>query len=292
RDIARQGFQTVMKQILEDGFFHADPHPGNLLVSSDLKLCLIDWGMVGRLTERDRFMLIEMLIAVVDRNSEALLDVFLQLSRTRGKTIERNALERGLLDVLDSYYARPIKDIDIGRLLNSLLDLLRRHNLQLPADLAVMVKALVTAEGSARLVYPELNVVEELQGSIHQLARERYKPAVVWQNMKNAFSNLLSIQRELPRQLLQIVEKMETGRLSFSFQLQKLEDLISVLEHSSNRLTTGIITGAIIMGSSMIITTGIGPFIFGLPALGVIGYLLSVLLGLWLVVTILRTKKY
>jgi ubiquinone biosynthesis protein len=290
--IARQGLQTFVQQILEDGFFHADPHPGNLLVSGDMKLCIIDWGMVGRLTEQDRFMLIEMLSAVVDKDSQALVDSFLKLCRTRGKKVERKSLERGLLDILDSYYALPIKEMDIGGLLRGLLALLRDHNLQLPTDMVIMVKALVTAEGSARLVFPELSVIEELKGSVHRLALERYKPGVIWRGIRNSFAGFLSIQRELPRHLLQIVEKIEEGELSFKFHLEKLEHLVNTLESASNRLTTGIITGAIIMGSSMIVTTGVGPFIFGLPALGVIGYLMSVVLGLWLVITILRTKKY
>ncbi|MGW8193313.1 MAG: ABC1 kinase family protein [Desulforhopalus sp.] len=290
--IARQGLQAIVKQILEDGFFHADPHPGNILVGKDLKLCVIDWGMVGRLTEQDRFMLLDMLTAVVDKNSENLMDSFIQLSSSKGETLDRNSLERELLAILDSYYALPIKNIDTGRLLTSVLGLLRDHQLELPANMVVMIKALVTAEGSARFVFPELNVIEELRGSVHRLARERYSPRAIWKNVQNTLSGFLTIQRELPRQLLQIVEKIEAGKLNINFHLDKLEQLVNTMESASNRLTTGIITGAIIMGSSMIITTGVGPFIFGLPALGVIGYLLSVVLGLWLVITILRSKRY
>ncbi len=290
--LARQGLRTVVQQILEDGFFHADPHPGNLLVSSDMELSIIDWGMVGRLTEEDRFLLIEMLTAVVDKNSQALVESFLQICRTRGKKINRNSLERGLLTLLDSYYALPIKDMDIGGLLRGLISLLRDHNLQLPTYMVLMIKSLVTAEGSARLIFPELNIIEELKDSVHKLALKRYKPGVVWRGLRNSFIAFLSIQRELPRRLLKIIERIEEGDLSLKIHLEKLEQLVNTLESASNRLTTGIITGAIIMGSSMIVTTGVGPFIFGLPALGVLGYLMSVVLGLWLVITILRSKKY
>ena len=290
--IARQGLRTMVQQILVDGFFHADPHPGNLLVNSEMQLCIIDWGTVGRLTEQDRFTLIDILTAIVDRNSEELVNNFLQLCMTRGKTIERKSLERNLLDILDSYYALPIKNMDIGGLLRSVVAALREHQLKLPPDMVIMIKALVTAEGSARLVFPELNVVAELKKQVHQLTRERFKPEVLWRSMKNSLSSFLAVQRELPRQLLQIIDKIDQGELRFNFHLDKLEQLVSTLESASNRLTTGVITAAIIMGSSMIITTGIGPYIFGLPALGVIGYLLSVVLGLWLVINILRTKKY
>jgi ubiquinone biosynthesis protein len=125
-----------------------------------------------------------------------------------------------------------------------------------------------------------------------RLAKERFRPEIIWRNLRNTFSNLWSAQRELPRQIQQIISKLEKGELGFKLQLNRLEQLVNSLESASNRLTTAIITGAIIMGSSMIITTGIGPYLFGFPALGVIGYLLSVVLGLWLIVTIIGTRKY
>jgi hypothetical protein len=135
-----------------------------------------------------------------------------------------------------------------------------------------------TAEGSARQVL--------------RLAKERFRPEIIWRNLRNTFSNLWSAQRELPRLTQQIISKLEKGELGFKLQLNRLEQLVNSLESASNRLTTAIITGAIIMGSSMIITTGIGPYLFGFPALGVIGYLLSVVLGLWLIVTIIGARKY
>jgi ubiquinone biosynthesis protein len=290
--IARQGFQLVMQQILGDGFFHADPHPGNLLVNSDLKLWIIDWGMAGRLTERDRYMLIDILLAVVDKKSQALVESFLQLCHARTKKVNRKSLERGFLTILDSYHTLPIKDLEVGGLLKRFLALLRDHDLQLPTDMVIVIKALITVEGSVRLLFPEMSVIEELKGSVYRLSLERYKPGVVWRNLRTSLSSFLSLQREFPKHVVQIIEKIEAGDLSFKFHLEKLEDLVNAMESASNRLTTGIITGAIIMGSSMIVTTGVGPFIFGLPALGVIGNLMSVVLGLWLVVTILRTKKY
>jgi ubiquinone biosynthesis protein len=134
--------------------------------------------------------------------------------------------------------------------------------------------------------------VAEVGDDISRLAVQRFSPEVIWRNLRNLLSNIWSSQREIPRQIQQIIGKLDRGELGMRFQLDKLEQLVNSLENSSNRLTTGIITGAIIMGSSMIITTGVGPYLFGFPALGVIGYLLSVVLGLWLIITILRTKKY
>ena len=173
-----------------------------------------------------------------------------------------------------------------------LMSLLRDPRLRLPTDYVVMLKALVTAEGSARLAHPDMNVVAEIQTSVQRLAKTRFQPETIWRQVRNSMASLWSFQRELPRQVQQIITKLDQGELSVQLDLKRLEHLVHSLENASNRLTTAIITGAIIMGSSMIITTGIGPFLFGFPALGVIGYLLSVILGLWLIVTIIRAKKY
>jgi ubiquinone biosynthesis protein len=290
--IAKQGLTAAVKQILEDGFFHADPHPGNLLITKDMKLCIIDWGMVGRLTEKDQFDLLYLLKAVTDKNSDALVQGLLRICRNTGEKIDPRVVERELLDILDAYYAVPIKDVDIGHLLMSMTELIRKHQLQLPTEFVIMVKALVTAEGSARQANPDLDIISEIKEYVTRLARQRYHPEVVWRNFRDSFSTLWVLQRDLPLQIQKIISKLEKGRIKFNFHLHMLEQLVNSLENASNRLTTGIITGAIIIGSSMIITTGIGPFIFGLPALGVIGYLLSVVLGLWLIITILRSKKY
>ena len=292
RRIARLGLHAAVKQILEDGFFHADPHPGNLLVDSNDNLCIIDWGMVGRLTERDRFSLTSLLSAVVDKDSDALVQSFLHLCAEKEKSVDKDALQRDLLELLDQYHALPLKDMDIGRFLMRGLALLRDYRLQLPRDMVVMVKALLTAEGTARLADPELNIIEEIEDHVHRVYRERYRPRVLWRSFKNSLASLMYAKEDLPGQFYRIIKTIEQGEFSVVFQLDKLDQLMSSLENASNRLTIGIITGSIIIGSSMIITTGVRPFLFGLPALGVIGYLISVVLGLWLVITILRNKNY
>jgi ubiquinone biosynthesis protein len=170
--------------------------------------------------------------------------------------------------------------------------MLRENRLRVPADLAIMIKALVTAEGTARELYPELNVVEEAKPYVERLARERWQPAALWQNLRRKVAELLVLQRELPARLTQIVERLERGELSIRFQHANLGGLRSTLENITNRLTFAIIIAALIIGSSMIITTGVKPLLFGFPALGIVGYLVSGILGLWVVINILRSRRF
>ncbi len=291
QSLAAKGLQAAIKQILEDGFFHADPHPGNLLITEEGKICLLDWGMTGRLTERDRIELIELLKSVVEKDGEALLHAFLRLGNTR-EVIDQRGLERELLEILDSYYAVPIKNMNIGRLLMDIADLLRTYRLKLPPDLIMMIKALVTAEGTARLLYPDLDVVSEAREHISSLAMERYNPESLWRNFRFALFQFLNIQQEVPVRIVQILDKADKGELTLGFRHENLQGLRNTLDNIINRLTFGIIIAAMIIGSSMIITTGVGPLLFGFPALGVTGYIISGVLGLWLVFDIIRRRKY
>jgi ubiquinone biosynthesis protein len=175
--LARRGLRLTVKQVLEDGFFHADPHPGNVMILDDNVFCLMDWGMVGRLTRKMRYELIDLINAVVDKDSEKIQDILLDLARADGSRPERR-MEREILDILDIYHSLPIQDLNLGQLLLDITTMLRENKLRVPADLAVMIKALITAEGTARELYPELNIVEEAEPFVKKLAMERWKPQV------------------------------------------------------------------------------------------------------------------
>jgi ubiquinone biosynthesis protein len=289
--LARQGLKAAIEQILENGFFHADPHPGNILLSKERGLCLIDWGLVGRLTRKDRYELIDLLKSIVDKDGDAMVCTLLRIARSQ-KTFDKRNLERELLDLVDAYYPVPIKDLNIGNLLMAITELLGEYRLKLPANLIMMIKALVTAEGTARQIYPELNVVSEAEGLVKHLAAQRLKPEIAWRNLRTTLSNFWSTYRETPGLFLKIMDKIDRGELGLRTWHENLEGMQNTLDNISNRLAFSIIIGSLIIGSSMIITTGVSPLLFGYPALGVIGYLVSVLLGLWLIFNILRGKKY
>jgi ubiquinone biosynthesis protein len=289
--VAKQGLKTAINQILKDGFFHADPHPGNLLITADERIYLIDWGMTGRLSERDRHELIYLLQSVLDKDGEAMVHALLRIT-TSDYTVNQRGLERELLEIIDANYAVPIKDMNIGQLLMAITDALRTYRLRLPPDLVIMIKALVTAEGTARTIYPELDVVSEARDQISSLALERYTPESLWRSVRFALSQFFNWQKEIPKRIENILNKVEQGNLSLGFRHENLTHLISTLDNVTNRLAFAIIIAAMIIGSSMIITTGVRPLLFGFPALGVIGYIISGLLGLWLLLNIIRRQKY
>ncbi|MEF8823310.1 MAG: AarF/UbiB family protein [Desulfohalobiaceae bacterium] len=291
RDLARKWLRATLKQILEDGFFHADPHPGNLFILSSEQYSLLDWGMVGRLTPETRLKLIDLLVGVVLSDSQQVLDLLLEFTEYRSD-IDMDSLHRELMDILDDYHSVPLKEINMGRLLTALTEMLRNHQMQLTMDLSVMIKSIVTSEGSARMLDPDLDVISEAGPYIRKLAKQKYSPDALMRTIRSSFRNLWRMQQSLPVQINHIMDKLQRDELTLGFEHKGLEGLRRTLNQITNRLTLALVTASMIIGSSMVITTGVKPLIFGYPALGLIGYLLSGLFGCWLIIDILRRSKF
>ncbi|MDK2957066.1 MAG: ubiquinone biosynthesis protein [Desulfovibrionales bacterium] len=289
--LAKRGLRLALKQILEDGFFHADPHPGNILIGEDGTMVLIDWGMTGRLTKTMRQQLVDLVEAVADNDGERAVEVLLDLTFC-DRAMQTRSLERGVLDVIDAYRHFPLKDILIGQMMLELTEVLRENKVNVPPDLAIMIKSLLGAEGTVRLLDPNLNVVDEASPFVRRLVRSRYSPSSLLGSLRRSLSGLLGLHRELPQRMERIINKVERGELTIRFQHENLGGLRQTMENVSNRLALALIIAALFVGSSMLIQSGVGPDILGYPALGVIGYFISGILGLWIVILILRRRKF
>ncbi len=288
--LAKVGINCTLKQILEDGFFHADPHPGNIFILDDGRVSFLDWGMVGRITPNTKMQLLNLFEGVLNKDSEIILKVFLSFSVST-EPIDKNQLQSELIDILDDYHSVPLKEINIGNLLSALTNIFQEYKITIKSEVALLIKSIVTSEGTARLLYPELDVVSEAEPYIRKLLKQKYSPAHLFRQLRLNLGNFLQLQKDLPNQLNDILSQIENGNLSINFKHKGLDDLRHTLDHIANRLTLGIITASMIIGSSMIITTGVPPLLLGYPALGLIGYLLSAFVGGWLAVDIIKKRK-
>ena len=290
--LAQTGLRLIVKQVLENGFFHADPHPGNFLVVEDKELCLIDWGVVGILPSETRYELVELISAIGDMEAEKVFDILVSLTAANVAQINERLLLRDILEILHLYHSVPVGKLDLGQLLMDLNNMLRTHHIKLPSDLALMFKTMVTAEGTARKFYPELDVIAEIEPFVRRLATERWKPSQVWRRFSRQLRFYFKLQSNLPGSIQRILQKIEQGDLNIKFRHENLGGLQKSMDNVSNRLSFSIILGSVIIGSSMIITTGVEPLIFGYPAIGLVGYLISAILGLVVVINIFRGSKF
>ena len=290
--LAKIGIRLVVKQVLENGFFHADPHPGNFLVVNEREVCLLDWGVVGILPSETRYEMVELIGAIVDKEAEKVLDVLVALTEANVTEINERLLLRDILEILHLYHSVTVGKLDLGQLLMDLNNMLRTHHIKLPSDLALMFKAMVTVEGTARQIYPELDVIAEIEPFIKQLGVERWSPSQIWHRFTRQLRLYLKLQSSLPGAIQRILQKVEQGELNIQFKHENLGGLQKSLDNVSNRLSFSIILGSVIIGSSMIITTGVKPLIFGYPAIGLVGYLISAFLGLIVAFNIFRSRKF
>ncbi|HQO79145.1 MAG TPA: AarF/UbiB family protein, partial [Thermodesulfobacteriota bacterium] len=289
--LAQRGIAATIKQILEDGFFHADPHPGNIMVMQGNVLCFLDWGMVGRLTRESRYTLVDLLQGVTERDSSQVLQALLDVVGDQSPDLDMRALEKDIGFLLDYYYDIPVRKLHVGKLMLEVNSILQHHRIMVPRDLAAMIKTLVTAEGTARRLFADLDVIKEAEPYARKLALERWKPGELLRRMRRQLNYFLALQNKVPKRLGAILGKIDRGELQVSLQHKNLENLQVTLENVANRITVGVITAAMIISSSLIITTGVRPFLFGYPALGILGYAFSAVLGVWLIISIIRNKR-
>jgi ubiquinone biosynthesis protein len=289
KTLAEAGVRSAIVQILDHGFYHADPHPGNILITDNNQLCLLDWGMIGRLTPGEQNNLLFLIQAAVDRDSGQLVKMVLNMVDA-SDSVNEQLLEKDLIDMMDVYFSLPLKDVQVGGLLEDFIQILQANQLRLPPDISIIIKALITVEGTARMIYPDLDIISQAEPHVRRIAARYYSPRNLWEKFRRAVSDIWMLQSSLPASLSTIVHKMEQGRLTIRFEHKNLTEFRDSLENSFNRLTLGIVLSALIIGSSMIITTGVRPFIWGYPALGIIGYMVSGVVALWLIYTIIRGR--
>ena len=287
--LAGNGLQASVKQLFEVGFFHADPHPGNILIADGNTIIMLDWGMVGRLTPADRYEMVDLLAAIVEKDSRRLVDTLLTITEGSGE-IDRRGLERDLLEILDTHLIAAVSELHLGELILEITELIRKYHLRIPSDLFMMIKALVTVEGTVQMIHPEMDIVSEIRPHLQRLTARRFYPESLWRGARAILFKLASAPTRFPRRIGDIVKKMEQGKLRIGFEHRNLGGLQQTLEKIFSRLTMGIILSAMIIGSSLILTAGIPPVFHGYPLLGLTGYLIAALLGFWVIFDILRNR--
>jgi len=288
--IARNGAMSILRMIFELGLFHADPHPGNVFVLRNNVLAPLDFGMVGRLDDQTKAYLQNLLSAIVDRNIDRIIKIFID-AEVIDAAGDNRGLRLDLNDFIDSYYGVPLRQLEIEKLFGDLIDILRRHRIALLTDVVLMAKAMATMESVGRGLDPDFNMMTLVEPFVKKLMAQPFLPERRFKKIKQLVQETDELIQVLPAELKYILRKVKKGKMTMIFEHRGLERLILELDRSSNRLAFSLIIAALIIGSSMIVFTNKGPCVFGLSLFGLIGYLIAAILGLWLVIAILRSGK-
>jgi ubiquinone biosynthesis protein len=272
-----------------DGFYHADPHPGNVFYLPGNRIAMIDFGMVGRLTDERRNQIVNLLAALAGKDDEAMLDVLLEW--TGDEVVDESKLAADVNEFVFNYANVPLEDLHLGALLGELTMIMRDHYLVMPADLAMLFKALITLEGLGRQLDPEFEMVEHIRPFVRRVITDRYTPEALIKRGRHGIHDLISIATGLPRDVARLIKEARRGKFTIDLDLKRLDRFSHQIDLSVNRLTFGILTASLVIGSSIVMTVEGGPTLFGLPLFGLLGFLVAFFNSVWLIFSIWRAGR-
>ncbi|MES2696561.1 MAG: AarF/UbiB family protein [Verrucomicrobiota bacterium] len=289
--LAARGAASLVRQVFIGGFFHGDPHAGNLFVTPDGRLCFLDWGLVGHLTRRLRYALADFWIAAVEQDTERIVQIAADLAPVEARPDLRR-LEKEVTLALREELNFAIGRQALGRAMLRLLFIFGQHGISLSRDYSLMAKAVISIEEVGRGLDPGFDLRPHTEPILRELYQERTSPKTFLRRSREMLRHTLIGMQELPFELRRLVRRLEHDSLAINLNHRGLEDHDDAVKIAANRITLGVIIGALIIGSSLIVTTGIEPHLFGFPVLGIVGYLLSAVLGLYIVWDIIRHGRH
>jgi ubiquinone biosynthesis protein len=269
--VARRGATVFLEMIFRDGFYHADPHPGNLVVMADGRIGMLDCGMVGRIDDLMRETIEELILAIADRDAMALTNVIIRLCNAP-QSLDRPSLANDVTDFLSYYGGQSLRQFDLGGAFSELIDLIRRYKLFLPSRVSLLLKVLVTLEGTARKLSPRFNLIELLEGYQRKIIWRHLNPKQTLRKLRRIYVEWNHLGETLPGAITDVVEQMQAGRFDVHLEHRRLEP-------SVNRLVLGLMASALFVGSSLLWSRGTPPTLYGVSVFGSLGALASVILG-------------
>ena len=291
--LGRRIARLFLRQFFRTGLFHADPHPGNLLIDEDGTINLIDFGMVGHLDAELRRQLATTMIALVLGNVEIIVDIYTNIGVIPDDA-DMRLIRADVLEMIDKYYGVPLKRLDMRKLFGDVMRLARTHRVVLPRDFVLLGKALVTVSGLAYELDPDFNLAAVVRPHALALVAEKLSPVRMGREAAMSAWQINTMLRRLPHDVRQFSRKLLGGRLRLGLTIQEFEGLVPEMSRATNRIAFAIIVGAVVIGSSFVIHARIPPFLDAVPLvgkylgtvmeqvslLGLAGYLFAGVLGL------------
>jgi len=206
--------------------------------------------------------------------------------------VDTQEFELDLEEFVDRFYGKPLGELRVGRLLLDLLGIVSRYQIRLPPDIFLLMKVLITLEGVGRKLDDSFNMIGQAKPFVEVLEREKYRPSAVARSVRAYFRTFVRFMQELPGELIAVFDKMRKGTLKIEFEHKGLEQLTAELDRSSNRISFSLIIAALVVGSSIIMHANRGPFYLGFPLLGLVGFVVAGIMGIWLVTVIIRSGQF
>lgn len=274
-EIAKRGANMFLQMIFRDGFYHADPHPGNLMVLQNSVIGLLDCGMVGRVDEELREHIEDLLMAAIDRDSKRLQECVVELGEVP-TDFDRTMLQDDLVNFVEDYGGQSIDQFDLSGSLNGMIEIVRKHHILLPSKVSLLIKMLIMLEGTAHQLSPNFNLIELLEPYRVESVKRRLSPQRAWKKLQSAQRDWTRLAETLPSDVADIMNRIRRGSFDINLEHRKLDSI-------TNRLVLGILTAALFVGSASLWSNAVPPQIGDVSLPGSIGCGVAIYLGFTLV---------
>lgn len=289
--LAVLGAKNFMKQILIDGFFHADPHPGNIFIVDGDKLAFIDFGLMGQLTEDDKEKIGMLFIALLRQDINIITELLLEIGFFE-KEINKRKFKLEIQDLLNRYYDIELSGLDFSVVIDDIGRILYNFHIRVPEEFFLLFRAIGVNEGVAYLLDPSFNIVEVSRNFVKELIVSKFEPSYLVNKLVDKFWDIKHSTKGLPSKFNKLLNDIISDEFTIQFKHINLEQIINKIDIVSNRLSISLIISALIIGSSMILQVDIEPFIYGIPLLGFLGFSVAGIMGIWLIFSIFRSGKF
>lgn len=292
--LAKIGVDAYFMMILENGFFHADPHPGNIFAMSTGQIGFMDFGIVGRVTDEMKETLANTFLALINKDFDRLIDQYIELGLVPEEvdliTFRKN-FKADLTDFLEPLYGLTLKEIKFAEYMDAITHLAMKHNMKIPSDLLLVNKAMLILENIGRELDPNFDFTAAAEPYASKLVREKFSPSRIYEKTKKNIEEVGDFVILFPRQMKQIIRKILRDDIHFKLTHVGLEKFIKDMDKSSNRIAFAMIVSAMIISSAIMHATGVRPTIFGFSFLGLSAFTFAFLLGIWLIISIIRSGR-
>ena len=290
KEIASRGADSILKQISVYGFYHADPHPGNIFILPNNVICFIDLGMMGRIGQQEREDFTDFVELLINKDENKIVGALLKLTHST-QDPNRSELQRDLMEFIDEYAYLPLKKLEIAKMLQSVLEILTKQGMSLKPDLFLMAMALSTAEGLGRSLDPEFEIMNHAEPFFRKIEASRYTPKRIAGDVVDSGRELLRLFNEIPGELREVLKNVIEGKLKIGIEYHGLDRTLFRLDLISDRIASAIVLASLIIGSSIIILSKTPPKWHDMPVIGLVGFLIAAIMGFWLLTSILRNGR-
>ena len=288
--ITRRGAHLLLTQTFDHGFFHADPHPGNIFILPDHVIAMLDFGQVGAVDQQSKEDFVDLIDAVVHQNPFKATRQLLKITLWDQKPDLRR-LEKDVAEFIGKHLYKPLKELNISTLVQDLLYLVSRYQLRIPPDIFLMMKALGTIEGIARQLDPDFDMIEQATPFIKQIKLDRLKPQRLGDDLYTLTGEFIQFAKQFPTDMIEISRLIKEHKISLRIDEKSLATLQATHNKTGNRIVFSIIIAALSISSAVVMAARTPPFIFGMPALGVSGIAISAVMGLWLFIAVIKKGR-